>query len=269
MSFWCHVDADARAGEERPEEAARALATLHAMLADCPLELPLLEPVLGELPRVIGALEATRLAQADLDLLREAFDVVVSRLRASPLPVQVVHGDAHAGNLIHVGREVLWADFEDACSAPFAWDLACLMTPLGAFAGALLEAYTEAGGVSIEMSELDPYLDARALHAAVWWCWLGREDRRRRERAAQWLRYWRERLDLSSALKNCARRIAAAGLSGIAAWVHAALRVRFRARRWADFFRLSAGVLRRSRAVRSPRCGCARPAVERCRRCGT
>lgn len=194
MSFWRHVTIDARAGEEEPEEAARALAPLHAMLADCPLELPLLEPVLGELPRVIGALETTQLAPADLELLHEAFEVVVSRLRASSLPVQVVHGDAHAGNLMRAGGGVLWGDFEDACSGPLAWDLACLITPLGAFAGALLEAYGKAGGVHLEMSELDPFLDARALHAAVWWCWLARDDRRRRERAVQWLRWWRERL---------------------------------------------------------------------------
>ncbi|HUZ84896.1 MAG TPA: hypothetical protein VMU66_09385, partial [Gaiellales bacterium] len=71
MSFWRHVECAEPASAE-PEEAARALAPLHALLAESPLELPVLEPVLGELPRVIEALAVTRIDAVDLDLLQAA-----------------------------------------------------------------------------------------------------------------------------------------------------------------------------------------------------
>lgn len=194
MSFWRCVDSDARAGEEDPDVAAQALAPLHALLAECALELPLLQPVLGELPRVIDALETTSMTVSDLGVLRRAHDVVVSRLTAMSLPVHVVHGDAHAGNLVRASGRVLWGDFEDVCPAPLAWDLTCLITPMAGFAEALLGAYVEAGGAHLDACELDAFLDARALHAAVWWSWLAGDDHRRRERATRWLRWWRERL---------------------------------------------------------------------------
>ena len=68
--------------------------------------------------------------------------------------------------------------------------LACLITPVAAFSDALLEAY----GAEVDACELELFLDARALHAAVWWSWFAQLDRRRAERAGFWLDWWRERL---------------------------------------------------------------------------
>ncbi|MEV4075647.1 phosphotransferase family protein [Nonomuraea fuscirosea] len=39
---------------------------------------------------------------------------------------QVVHGDAHPGNLLATPAGPLWNDFEECMSAPVGWDLACL-----------------------------------------------------------------------------------------------------------------------------------------------
>ncbi len=189
LTFWEHVEPVASQPADL-EEAARALAELHTILAGCTLELPLLEPVAQELPRVLAALASAGIADGDLALLRQALGLVLSRLADGGLPLQVVHGDAHTGNLLRTGDGLVWTDYEDACVAPVAWDLACLCVPLGAFADAALDAY----GGGLGEAELEPFLDARALHAAVWWSWLALADARRSERAQFWLQWWRDRL---------------------------------------------------------------------------
>ena len=197
MSCWTHVELDEQAHAD-PQEAAGALALLHSILECCPVELPLLEPVLGELPRVIEALAQTPLDPEALALLREAFEAVASALATAEEPPRPLHGDAHAGNLLRSRGELVWSDFEDACRGPLGWDLACLITPVAALAEAVLDAYGEAARSAVGDRELEPFLDARALHATVWWCWLARGgEADRRGRADQWLRFWRDRLDRS------------------------------------------------------------------------
>jgi hypothetical protein len=130
LSFWEHVEGDASQPPDL-EQAARALAELHATLAICPLELPVLEPVAHELPRVLDTLEAAGIDGDDLAVLREALGLVIASTASLGLPRQVVHGDAHTGNLLTTAAGLIWADFEDTCIAPVARDLACLCMPVG------------------------------------------------------------------------------------------------------------------------------------------
>jgi hypothetical protein len=120
-SFWQWLDADAeRAG---PEQYGLALRGFHAMALECPIELPRWNPF-GRLddrwtnPEVIAELGEARASE-----LRERSDA----LSDSPLlwrDVQVIHGDAHAGNLLHCAGVYVWTDFDLIARGPALDDLA-------------------------------------------------------------------------------------------------------------------------------------------------
>jgi Ser/Thr protein kinase RdoA (MazF antagonist) len=83
----------------------------------------------------------------------------------------VLHGDAHAGNLLaHENRGWLWIDLEETCRGPAGWDLA---TAAGRYAGdagpAVLRAYAGAAGTAVpDATALAPFYRARVLEGAVW-----------------------------------------------------------------------------------------------------
>ena len=140
MTFWPHVDHD----ESRAisvEEAAALLRQVHDALAGYAGELPLVAPVLVEVPQIIATLEEQGAVSAsDADALRGAWSALAPELEALG-PIQALHGDAHVGNmLVPRGGEPLWSDFEDACAGPVAWDLACLRFHSSTFGDAALEA---------------------------------------------------------------------------------------------------------------------------------
>ena len=120
-AFWRWLDADAeRAG---PEQYARALRAFHDAVHDCPLELPRWNPF-GRLedrwtnPEVVAALG---------DDLARALRARSAELAESPLlwhDVQVIHGDAHAGNLLHCAGAFVWTDFDLIARGPALDDLA-------------------------------------------------------------------------------------------------------------------------------------------------
>jgi Phosphotransferase enzyme family len=192
LTFWEYVEHE-RGRSPSVEEAARLLRELHAVLADFEDELPLLEPVLGEVPRVVDDLAATGgLSGEDAAVLRRAYERLRPRLAAAGGEVQAVHGDAHVGNLLFTERGPLWTDFEETCAAPIEWDLACLRLNASAFGDDALAAY----GAKVDETTLDLMLDARALQIAAWaslMAWHDPGDAGRRERAEARLAYWRER----------------------------------------------------------------------------
>jgi hypothetical protein len=120
-SFWQWLDADdERAG---PEQYAPALRAFHDAVRDCPLELPRWNPF-GRLedrwtnPEVVAVLGD--------DLARD-LRARSDELSRSPLlwnDVQVIHGDAHAGNLLHCGGVYVWTDFDLIARGPALDDLA-------------------------------------------------------------------------------------------------------------------------------------------------
>jgi hypothetical protein len=106
-SFWDWLDADGeRAG---PEPYAVALRAFHDVARECPVELPRWNP--------FGRLEDRWTSD---EVISEVGDEVAGELRArsealsdSPLlwrDLQVIHGDAHAGNLLHCGDAFIWTD---------------------------------------------------------------------------------------------------------------------------------------------------------------
>jgi hypothetical protein len=190
MSFWRFVEH--RVGV-RPDvvDVAPTLAQLHAALRSFSGPLPLLNPVLGELPRVLTSLEQERvLENNDVVMLKHLLTRLESKLRAQTWSLQPLHGDAHTSNvLIANDGRFLWSDFEDCCLGPVGWDLACLVRSWPQHREAALAAY----GAAPEGLEL--CLDARQLQAVCWQAVYSRRRPEARAKADELLRYWRARTD--------------------------------------------------------------------------
>jgi Ser/Thr protein kinase RdoA (MazF antagonist) len=120
-SFWAWLDSDAeRAG---PEAYALALRAFHDVARDCPIELPRWNP--------FGRLEdrwtsAEVIAEIGCELAGE-LRARSEALSDAPLlwrDLQVIHGDAHAGNLLHCNGAFVWTDFDLIARGPALDDLA-------------------------------------------------------------------------------------------------------------------------------------------------
>lgn len=128
ISFWSHVEADP---DRTPSMAdcSAMLVDLHAVLRDYPGELPLLAPVVNDIP---WGLDALLRRHPDVLSGEQANRVhaAVRRLRpfvdAPTGDIQPLHGDVHPGNLIATRDGLVWIDFEDVCRGPVEWDLAML-----------------------------------------------------------------------------------------------------------------------------------------------
>ncbi len=187
LSFWQHIDYH-QGGAPSDGEVGRSLAELHSVLREYPRELPYLEPALGEVPLVLDNLERSRaLGPNDLGLLRGVSERLNAVLRDPLGPVQPLHGDAGASNVLVTNEGLVWTDFEDTCSGPVAWDLACL-TPAPSREGVLAE-YSDAPS----REELEPYLDARKLQDTVWLALLACRFPQYENRARELIDSWRVR----------------------------------------------------------------------------
>ena len=190
LSFWRFVEP---VPDRQPSvaEAAAALQELHGALRDFSGELPLLAPPLVEIPRLLDRIERLGdLAASDLALLRDAWERLAPVLRSPARPARALHGDAHLRNLIPTAAGLLWNDFEDTCSGPVEWDLACFCPLLSEGREAALAAYG-AGAPALE--ELAPWLEARDLQGTVWLLAMSRPFPDRRPRAEEMLALWRDR----------------------------------------------------------------------------
>lgn len=81
-------------------------------------------PDVIDLPSLLAAVDKAthRLTPDDLALLRRA-----AELAALPAgPTTVLHGDAHPGNILRSGGELLWIDLEDVAIGPPEWDMATM-----------------------------------------------------------------------------------------------------------------------------------------------
>lgn len=144
--------------------AGPALRACHEALAwlppaDAP---PGVAELLGE---ALGLVDGSGLERADRLLLRGHLLRATAEVLATGLPAQALHGDAALGNVLTGG---VWNDWEDACTGPVVWDLACLVASpriLGAereHADATLGAYGAFDG------DLDTFVHARAAQVAAW-----------------------------------------------------------------------------------------------------
>ncbi|MTD57502.1 phosphotransferase [Amycolatopsis pithecellobii] len=125
-------------------EVAFLLRELHAALREFPGEPGEAGPV-GDLRRALDFVDDERIHHA-----------VHRAVAALPeLPVQPLHGDAHAGNLMLTEHGPRWLDFEDTWRGPIAWDLACLGAPARA-------AYSAAA------DGIEEYVELRELFGVCW-----------------------------------------------------------------------------------------------------
>ena len=172
LSFWKLVVHDAR--HDIPlDHAVASLHDLHRALRGFPGRMPYLGVVLDEIPHWLKWLEVRRrLSAQNLIALREAHWRLAAQLmpthRASKMPVQVLHGDAHRRNLLQTPDGSLWTDFEDTCIGPVAWDLATFLSSEAERGEPgreeeILSLYPEAPGWEV----LLPFVQARELEAVV------------------------------------------------------------------------------------------------------
>jgi Phosphotransferase enzyme family len=177
VSLWTWIPpSPARPG---PAEIGAALARLHLAAAGFPGELPVLSPLRALISDGLAALERDQvLARAVLAALRDRHAAILGELDGVTGPALVLHGDAHAGNLLLAGGAAsgtrsgsgwLWIDLEETCRGPRAFDLAVLADHQGADAGAALAAYAAVTGEPLPEPEvLALFTRARRLEGAVW-----------------------------------------------------------------------------------------------------
>jgi aminoglycoside phosphotransferase (APT) family kinase protein len=139
-----------------PAEVARSLSELHTALRDYPGELPERGP-LDDIGRLLDSF-GDRMGGAEPRLRAE-----LDRLGASVFggPIQALHGDAHAGNVVATAEGPCWLDFEDSWRGPLGWDLATLA---GQDGPAALTGYRGAP----DADSLTPFSELRALLGACW-----------------------------------------------------------------------------------------------------
>jgi Phosphotransferase enzyme family len=167
ISLWEFQPADpARPGAA---ESGAALARLHLAAADCPAELGDLTPGREQISEGVDALERASVLDARaIAALRAGHARLLDRLPPGQ-PAAVLHGDAHAGNLLSAPDGWRWIDLEETCRGPAEWDLVCLADQAGPAAPTALRAYAEAAGRPVPTAaELAPFHDLRMLEAVVW-----------------------------------------------------------------------------------------------------
>jgi Ser/Thr protein kinase RdoA (MazF antagonist) len=134
VSFW-----ELETLVERPPDARRAgrqLAGLHRALRE--FDVPVPEWGAWNEMRAVyeRMLKSPFFDPADrrrLDAAWERAQAIVSSSRQRSSSFQLVHGDAHLGNVIATERGELWTDWEDAFLGPLEWDLACMRSRLELF----------------------------------------------------------------------------------------------------------------------------------------
>lgn len=158
MTFWHYVQPISDASPD-PETIGGMLAELHTVLRDYPGDLPLLAPVLNDIPHGLERLKqiGNILPMSDLTLLQTTYDCLLPQLQQSIDLLQPLHGDANGSNLVSTTAGWLWNDFEDTCKGHIAWDLINLDEAGRA-------AYPNAPDPIV----LEPYIALRKLHAIVW-----------------------------------------------------------------------------------------------------
>jgi Ser/Thr protein kinase RdoA (MazF antagonist) len=184
MSFWRYV----RPSDTGfPDEAAigSMLRDLHAILRLYPGVVPALAP-LRDIPAFLSRPQ-TRLSTSDAANLAEAHARLTAELGPASCTVQVLHGDAGAGNLMHASTGWVWHDFEDICSGPVAWDLAASTASQRLDSSRVLGAYRDA----VDARQLAVCEQLRRLHLTVWYCLYAERLPECGQRAAELLASWR------------------------------------------------------------------------------
>ena len=160
LSFWRRVEL--LPDRPSPQDAGRALAALHEVLADLPVPAtPPLDTPLDDLAAFAARGAEWAVPDRQLDALARRLDALRPRLGGEP---RALHGDPHPGNLLATADGWVWGDLEDTCTGPVEWDLACLRSTGRLDGRAAVDVFPGARSDD----ELAPWLELRRLHAAVW-----------------------------------------------------------------------------------------------------
>lgn len=148
LSLWEYIDHDPAA---MPGEAdiGRLLGELHAAMRELPHEIA---------DQRLAALDDLVMSGVPADDV----DALAALLPARPL--QVLHGDAHPGNMMSTPRGWLWHDFEETCVGPVEWDLGVLAKSRRIDGRAALRAYPAAPSYE----SLQPWIDLRSRQVVLW-----------------------------------------------------------------------------------------------------
>lgn len=164
MSFWRYL----RSVDGAPPEEATIgsmLRDLHAALRPYPGPVPVLAP-LNDIPAFL-ARPQTRLSARETAAVSTAYARLTAELDRTcpPSQLQILHGDAGAGNLMNTDTGWVWHDFEDTCSGPVAWDLAASTANRQRDRERILAAY----GEPVDPHQLAVCEQLRRLHLTVWY----------------------------------------------------------------------------------------------------
>jgi len=143
------------------------LADLHAAMRGCPLRQPPLAPVDRDLRHLIGVMARRGPAPArDAERLAAVREAVVGPLLdgSATSSWQVLHGDAHPGNLMDLDGRLVWNDLEDTCQGPVEWDLGVLRSTRQADGAEAVRGY----GRDPDDPALSPYVAAREVQRVAW-----------------------------------------------------------------------------------------------------
>ncbi|MEU9287738.1 aminoglycoside phosphotransferase family protein [Streptomyces sp. NPDC048275] len=149
VTFWEYIPAS----QPTPElsDLAVLLRRLHT-LPDPDFDVPRLDPF----PRMRERLsKAEGVREADVEFLadscRAAEDEFHTLVVANPSSYGLVHGDAHRGNLLRHGQQVLLIDYEAVAMGPRAWDLLPTATAVDRFGLSTTEyaAFVETYGTDV------------------------------------------------------------------------------------------------------------------------
>lgn len=169
ISLWEYVPTADRQPE--PAQVGASLARLHQAAIGCPADLGDLLPARDMITEGIEWLErAAVLDQATVTALRSVHREVLAGLAGAGGQPIVLHGDAHAGNLLaDAARGWLWIDLEETTRGPAEWDLAVLARNCADGAADALRGYADEAGVAVpDAAALAPFDRARLLEGAVW-----------------------------------------------------------------------------------------------------
>jgi len=156
-----------------PADCGLVLARFHEAASDCHADLGYLAPATDQVTDALVMIEREPLADAaTVAALRAVHATVLGDMeKAASTPV-VLHGDAHAGNLLPRGLhgDWVWADLEETSRGPAAWDLATLTSGYDeAGTREALAAYAGRAGTGVPAAQsLVPFRRARDLEAVVW-----------------------------------------------------------------------------------------------------
>ena len=193
VTYWPLVRSSDRVAG--PAELGTTLAGLHRATAGHPGRLPVLVQAREQISEGLDLLAGTGGAPPALvSSLRQAHVEVLDALASaapSAGPDTVLHGDAHAGNLLDTPDGWCWIDLEETGRGPVEWDLAVASggRERGPDAADVLAAYAEATGTQPpDERRLVPFRRARLLEAAVWALSLARfRPDRYAEPASRWV----------------------------------------------------------------------------------